>query len=123
MSNSIDLNCDMGESFGAWQMGDDADVMPWITSANVACGFHAGDFTTMQKTVALAKKHKLNRHVKGLLAAQRRQSCLDQASQERQAGRLRALRRATRQERIAERRLIQAWRRAADVRARLEFPG
>ena len=57
MSNVIDLNCDMGESFGAWQMGDDAAVMPWITSANVACGFHAGDFTTMQKTVALAKKH------------------------------------------------------------------
>jgi 5-oxoprolinase (ATP-hydrolysing) subunit A len=59
MSNVIDLNCDMGESFGAWQMGDDGAVMPWITSANVACGFHAGDFTTMQKTVALAKKHNV----------------------------------------------------------------
>ena len=59
MSNTIDLNCDMGESFGAWQMGDDDAVMPWITSANVACGFHAGDFTTMQKTVALAKKHNV----------------------------------------------------------------
>lgn len=54
---SIDLNCDMGESFGAWTMGDDAAVMPWITSANIACGFHAGDFTTMQRTVALAIKH------------------------------------------------------------------
>ena len=53
----IDLNCDMGESFGAWPMGDDAGVMPWITSANIACGFHAGDFTTMQRTVELAKKH------------------------------------------------------------------
>ena len=59
MSNAIDLNCDMGESFGAWKMGDDAAVMPWITSANVACGFHAGDFATMQKTVALAKKHNV----------------------------------------------------------------
>jgi len=57
MSKTIDLNCDMGESFGAWRMGDDAAVMPWITSANIACGFHAGDFTTMQLTVALAKKH------------------------------------------------------------------
>jgi UPF0271 protein len=53
----IDLNCDMGESFGAWTMGDDAGVMPWITSANIACGFHAGDFSTMQQTVLLAKQH------------------------------------------------------------------
>ena len=53
----IDLNCDMGESFGAWPMGDDAGVMPWITSANIACGFHAGDFSTMQRTVELAKQH------------------------------------------------------------------
>ena len=50
----IDLNCDMGESFGAWTMGQDAQVMPWVTSANIACGFHAGDFSTMQRTVALA---------------------------------------------------------------------
>lgn len=55
--NRIDLNCDMGESFGAWRMGDDAGVMPWITSANIACGFHAGDFSTMHKTVLLAKQH------------------------------------------------------------------
>ena len=54
---SIDLNCDMGESFGAWTMGEDAEVMPWITSANIACGFHAGDFSTMRRTVALAKQH------------------------------------------------------------------
>ncbi|HET7064083.1 MAG TPA: 5-oxoprolinase subunit PxpA, partial [Rudaea sp.] len=53
----IDLNCDMGESFGAWRMGQDAQVMPWITSANIACGFHAGDFSTMHQTVLLAKKH------------------------------------------------------------------
>jgi UPF0271 protein len=54
---SIDLNCDMGESYGAWRMGQDAQVMPWITSANIACGFHAGDFSTMQQTVALARQH------------------------------------------------------------------
>jgi UPF0271 protein len=53
----IDLNCDMGESFGAWTMGNDAGVMPWIASANIACGFHAGDFSTMHKTVLLAKQH------------------------------------------------------------------
>ena len=54
---NIDINCDLGESFGAWSMGDDAGVMPWITSANIACGFHAGDFSTMHKTVLLAKQH------------------------------------------------------------------
>src|SRR4029453_2081044 len=40
---SIDLNCDLGESFGRWSLGHDAEVMRSITSANVACGFHAGD--------------------------------------------------------------------------------
>lgn len=55
--NQIDLNADLGESFGAWRMGEDAGVMPWITSANIACGFHAGDPTIMQRTVALAVKH------------------------------------------------------------------
>ena len=50
----IDLNCDMGESYGAWKMGDDAAVMPCITSANVACGFHGGDPATIRKTVRLA---------------------------------------------------------------------
>lgn len=49
---TIDLNADLGESFGAWSMGDDAGVLPWITSANVACGFHAGDPSVMQRTVA-----------------------------------------------------------------------
>ncbi|HET9189625.1 MAG TPA: LamB/YcsF family protein, partial [Rudaea sp.] len=47
---NIDLNCDLGESFGTWTMGDDAGVMPWITSANIACGFHAGDFSTMRQS-------------------------------------------------------------------------
>jgi len=55
----IDLNADLGESFGAWRMGDDAGVMPWITSANVACGFHAGDSSTMRKTVALCVRHRV----------------------------------------------------------------
>src|SRR2546423_446943 len=50
----IDLNCDMGESYGAWKMGADAEVMPFITSANIACGFHGGDPATIRKTVRLA---------------------------------------------------------------------
>ena len=50
----IDLNCDMGESYGAWKMGADAGVMPYISSANIACGFHAGDPATIRKTVRLA---------------------------------------------------------------------
>jgi UPF0271 protein len=54
---SIDLNCDMGESFGAWRMGADAEVMPLITSANIACGFHAGDPATIRRTVQLAVQH------------------------------------------------------------------
>lgn len=54
---SIDLNCDMGESFGTWVMGQDAEVMPHVTSANIACGFHAGDPDTMRRTVALAVHH------------------------------------------------------------------
>ncbi len=54
---TIDLNADLGESFGAWRMGDDAGVMPWISSANIACGFHAGDADTMRTTVALCLDH------------------------------------------------------------------
>src|SRR5688500_7398026 len=54
---SIDLNCDMGESYGAWKMGADAEVMPFISSANIACGFHGGDPATIRKTVALAVQH------------------------------------------------------------------
>ncbi|HEX9396072.1 MAG TPA: 5-oxoprolinase subunit PxpA [Burkholderiales bacterium] len=53
----IDLNCDMGESYGAWKMGDDAGVMPHISSANIACGFHGGDPATIRKTVRLAVDH------------------------------------------------------------------
>ncbi len=57
MTKTIDLNCDMGESYGAWKMGADADVMPYISSANIACGLHAGDPATIRKTVALAVNH------------------------------------------------------------------
>ena len=52
----IDLNCDLGESFGAYTIGMDEKVIPFITSANVACGFHAGDPLVMQRTVALCKQ-------------------------------------------------------------------
>ena len=51
---SIDLNADVGESYGRWTLGDDIALMPHITSANVACGFHAGDPTTLRRTVAQA---------------------------------------------------------------------
>lgn len=54
---AIDINCDMGESFGNYTMGRDAEVMPYITSANVAGGFHAGDPHVMRETVALAEEH------------------------------------------------------------------
>ena len=50
----IDLNCDMGESFGAWRMGNDVQILDHVSSANVACGFHAGDARTMRETVAAA---------------------------------------------------------------------
>jgi 5-oxoprolinase (ATP-hydrolysing) subunit A len=53
----IDISCDMGESVGPWKMGFDEEMMQYISSANVAGGFHAGDPTTMRKTVALAKDH------------------------------------------------------------------
>lgn len=53
------LNCDMGESFGAWTMGDDAAVMPHIDMASIACGFHAGDPQVMQATVRLAVQHQV----------------------------------------------------------------
>lgn len=54
MTYIVDLNCDMGESFGAYEMGNDEEILNCITSANIACGFHAGDPATMRKTVKLA---------------------------------------------------------------------
>ena len=54
---AIDLNSDLGESYGAYKMGNDAELIPLVSSANVACGFHAGDPTIMAKTAALCKAH------------------------------------------------------------------
>ncbi|MEM6806060.1 MAG: 5-oxoprolinase subunit PxpA [Bacteroidota bacterium] len=53
----IDINCDMGESFGNFKIGNDEAVFPFITSANIACGFHGGDPVHMEKTIKLALKH------------------------------------------------------------------
>jgi UPF0271 protein len=57
--SAIDVNVDMGESFGRWSLGDDASLMPYISSANIACGFHAGDPGAMRRTVASAVEHNL----------------------------------------------------------------
>src|SRR5690242_7343901 len=55
----LDLNSDMGEGYGAWRMADDEAIMPFITSANIACGGHAGDPNVMTATVRLARRHKV----------------------------------------------------------------
>lgn len=55
--SKLDLNCDMGESFGKYRIGMDEDILSFISSANVACGFHAGDPHVMRKTVSMAKEH------------------------------------------------------------------
>ncbi|WDF69853.1 5-oxoprolinase subunit PxpA [Sphingobacterium oryzagri] len=56
----VDLNCDLGESFGPWKMGDDAAILPYISSVNIACGFHAGDPSTMLNTIELAQKYDVH---------------------------------------------------------------
>jgi len=56
MLNRIDINSDMGESFGAYKLGRDAEVMEYISSANIACGWHAGDPMVMEETVRMAKE-------------------------------------------------------------------
>ena len=55
MTTKINLNSDMGESYGAWSMGDDDTLLTVITSANIACGFHGGDAVVMNHTVRKAK--------------------------------------------------------------------
>jgi UPF0271 protein len=55
--NKIDLNSDVGESFGNYKLGMDEEVIPLISSANIACGFHAGDPTVMKRTVTIAKEN------------------------------------------------------------------
>lgn len=56
----VDINCDLGESYGHFKVGHDAEIMSFITSANIACGFHAGDPVTMAETVQLAKRFKVS---------------------------------------------------------------
>ncbi|AOV07121.1 5-oxoprolinase subunit PxpA [Sporosarcina ureilytica] len=58
-NHTIDLNADIGESFGAYIIGNDEEILPFISSANIACGFHAGDPSIMRKTVTLALKHNV----------------------------------------------------------------
>lgn len=55
----IDINCDMGESFGSYQIGEDERIISFISSANIACGFHAGDPMVMARTMDLAQKHRV----------------------------------------------------------------
>ena len=55
----IDLNCDLGEAFGNYSFGGDKDIIPLITSANIACGFHAGDENVMNETIQLAKENNI----------------------------------------------------------------
>ncbi|MBA3943412.1 MAG: LamB/YcsF family protein [Herpetosiphonaceae bacterium] len=57
LGSSMDLNSDVGESFGQWEIGADAQVIPLVTSVNIACGWHAGDPTVMRTTVELARQH------------------------------------------------------------------
>lgn len=59
MKKTVDLNCDLGEGFGAYDSDHDAELMKHITSANIACGFHAGDFSVMYRTVELALKNNV----------------------------------------------------------------
>lgn len=54
---AVNINCDMGESFSLYKMGDDEAIMPYITQANIACGFHGSDPNHMRQTVELAKRH------------------------------------------------------------------
>src|SRR6201988_3102837 len=58
-SKNVDLNCDMGESYGRWTLGADEEIMPFISFANVACGFHGGGPHVMRKTVELAMRHNV----------------------------------------------------------------
>src|SRR5437764_9378469 len=57
MPTRVDLNADMGESYGRWTLGDDDALMPFLTSANIACGFHGGDPHVLRRTVDLALEH------------------------------------------------------------------
>jgi hypothetical protein len=56
---TVDLNCDLGESFGVWEMGNDAAMIDLATTVNIACGYHGGDADVMRTTVELAKARGL----------------------------------------------------------------
>jgi 5-oxoprolinase (ATP-hydrolysing) subunit A len=58
--NYIDLNCDLGESYGVFKIGNDKEILKHISSANIACGYHAGDHNVMMETLQMAKKHQVN---------------------------------------------------------------
>ena len=60
MSRSIDLNCDLGESYGLFKVGDDEEILKLVSSANIACGLHAGDFTVMHQTVKKALTYNVS---------------------------------------------------------------
>ena len=55
--HKIDLNSDVGESFGIYRLGRDDQLIPFISSANIACGFHAGDPCVMRRTISIAEQH------------------------------------------------------------------
>ena len=55
----VAINCDMGEAYSIYKCGDDEGIMPYITVANVACGYHAADPVVMRRTVELAKRHSV----------------------------------------------------------------
>jgi len=59
LTNSIDLNCDMGESYGAYKLGSDDEIIKLVSSVNIACGYHGGDPDVMDHTVAMAKKFQI----------------------------------------------------------------
>ena len=63
---SIDLNSDMGESFGAYKIGGDEEIIKYVTTANVACGWHAGDPMVMDKVVRMAKERCYGRCTSGI---------------------------------------------------------
>ncbi|WP_107942946.1 LamB/YcsF family protein [Metasolibacillus fluoroglycofenilyticus] len=59
MTYKVDINCDLGESFGNYKLGETEEILKYITSVNIACGFHAGDPTVMRETVKMALKHNV----------------------------------------------------------------
>ena len=72
MIYQVDLNCDMGESYGVYKLGRDEEILDYVSSANIACGFHAGDPATMRKTVRLALENLNDRQRLALLDPVRR---------------------------------------------------